>query len=85
MNLKSTLYTLLFLTGLTAVLATFFSEIDTIGILIVLLSSVKFLLVALYFMELKKSKCFLENLNSKLPGCFYYHYFCCVVLNPIAK
>ncbi len=62
MNLKSTLYTLLFLTGLTAVLATFFSEIDTIGILIVLLSSVKFLLVAFYFMELKKANVFWKTL-----------------------
>ncbi len=58
MNALKTLFALLLLTGLTAFLATFFSETTYTKPLILLLSGVKFLLVAFYFMELKKANIF---------------------------
>jgi hypothetical protein len=53
-----TLFVLIGLTILTALFSTQFNEIKYVSLIILLLSAVKFLLVAFQFMELKKAHVF---------------------------
>jgi hypothetical protein len=62
---KKDIYTytlLLFITILTAFFASSFTDIKIIGIIILLLSALKFILVAFNFMELKKAHSFWKML-----------------------
>jgi hypothetical protein len=57
-----TLILLIILTSTTAFFSNFYSEWKMVGLLILVLSGIKFILVAFQFMELKKAHSFWKGL-----------------------